>query len=132
MEITADTTACRRTCPALDAGVHLRPRSAPPTGNSLSAVRVRGRRAVVKDVGVRPPNDGQAAADDARPRPPEDATPAAVHVVRVDPQRFVLTSCTLRTPKICHHFAVAFPSAASRARPCRPAPRCSLGYEPTT
>ena len=29
-------------------------------------------RAVVKDVGVRPPNDGQAAADDARPRPPED------------------------------------------------------------
>jgi hypothetical protein len=41
----------------------------------------------VKDVGVRPPNDGQAAADDARPRPPENATPAAVHVVRVDPQR---------------------------------------------
>jgi hypothetical protein len=38
---------------------------------------------VVKDVGVRPPNDGQAAADDARPRPPEAATPAAVHVVRV-------------------------------------------------
>ena len=35
---------------------------------------------VVKDVGVRPPNDGQAAADDARPRPPEDATAAAVHV----------------------------------------------------
>ena len=71
--------ACRRACPAHDAstpaGVHLpaaTPRSlaAPPT-NSLSAVRVRGRRAVVKDVGVRPPNDGQAAADDARPRPPE-------------------------------------------------------------
>jgi hypothetical protein len=30
--------------------------------NSLSAVRVRRRWAVVKDVGVRPPNDGQAAA----------------------------------------------------------------------
>jgi hypothetical protein len=36
----------------------------------------------VKDVGVRPPNDGQAAADDARPRPPENATPAAVHEAR--------------------------------------------------
>jgi hypothetical protein len=33
----------------------------------VSAVRLRGRRAVVKDVGVRPPNDGQAAADDACP-----------------------------------------------------------------
>jgi hypothetical protein len=72
---------------------YLRPRLGPANSlfNSLSAVRVRGRRAVVKDVGVRPPNDGQAAADDARPRPPENATPAAVHawvhVVRVDPQR---------------------------------------------
>ena len=46
-----------------DAGVHLRPRLAAPP-NSLSAVRVRGRRVVVKDVGVRPPNDGQAAADE--------------------------------------------------------------------
>jgi hypothetical protein len=27
---------------------------------------------VVKDVSVRLPNDGQAAADDARPRPPEN------------------------------------------------------------
>jgi hypothetical protein len=27
---------------------------------------------LVKDVGIRPPNDGQAAADDARPRPPEN------------------------------------------------------------
>ena len=36
---------------------YLRPRLRP--ANSLSAVRVRGRRAVVKDVGVRPPNDGQ-------------------------------------------------------------------------
>jgi hypothetical protein len=55
-------------------GVHLWPRLGP--ANSLSAVRVRGRRAVVKDVGVRPPNDGQAAADDTRitgaPRPPEN------------------------------------------------------------
>ena len=59
--------ACRRACPAHDAGVHLRPRLSP--ANSLSAVRVRGWRAVVKDVGIRPPNDGQAAADDARPRP---------------------------------------------------------------
>jgi hypothetical protein len=64
--------ACRRACPAHDAGEHLRPRL--HTANSLSAVLVRGRRAVVKDVGVRPPNDGQAAADDARPRPPENAT----------------------------------------------------------
>ncbi len=83
--------ACRRACPAHDAGVHLRPRLGP--ANSLSAVRVRGRRAVVKDVGIRPPNDGQAAADDARPRPPENGTsvgtPAAVHVVRLDPQRLV-------------------------------------------
>ena len=63
--------ACRRACPAHDAGVHLRPRLGP--ANSLSAVRVRGRRAVVKDVGVRPPNDGQAAADDALTRPPHAA-----------------------------------------------------------
>ena len=75
--------ACRRACPAHDAGVHLRPRLGP--ANSRSAVRVRGRRAVVKDVGVRPPNDGprRPRTDDARPRPPENATPAAVHVVRV-------------------------------------------------
>ena len=39
--------ACRRACPAHDAGVHLRPRLGP--ANSLSAVRVRGRRAVVKE-----------------------------------------------------------------------------------
>jgi hypothetical protein len=43
------------------------------------------RRAVVKDVGVRPPNDGQATADDARApttarRRKTLATPAAVHV----------------------------------------------------
>jgi hypothetical protein len=58
--------ACRRACPAHDAGrgAPARPRLGP--ANSLSAVRVRGWRAVVKDVGIRPPNDGQAAADDAR------------------------------------------------------------------
>ena len=47
--------ACRRACPAHDAGVHLRPRLDP--ANSLSAVRVRTRAAggpsVVKDVGRR-------------------------------------------------------------------------------
>jgi len=53
--------ACRPACPAHDAGVHLRPRLR--AANSLSAVRVRGRRDLVKDVGVRPPNDGQAATD---------------------------------------------------------------------
>ena len=47
--LTADDT-----CPAHDAGVHLRARLGP--ANSLSAVPVRGRRAVVKDVRVRPPN----------------------------------------------------------------------------
>ena len=68
--------ACRRACPAHDAGVHLRPRLHP--ANSLSAVRVRGWRTVVKDAGVRPPNDGQAAADDAPPRPPEDAAHSTI------------------------------------------------------
>ena len=34
---------------------------------------------MAEEVGVRQPDDGQAAADDARPRPPEDAAPAAVH-----------------------------------------------------
>ena len=57
--------ACRRACPAgttnerrpagRAGGVHLRPRLGP--ANSLSAVCVRGRRAVVKDIGVRLPND---------------------------------------------------------------------------
>ena len=69
---------CRRACPARArttptgrGGTALgRPgRGAPAArtprpANSLSAVRVRGRRVVVKDVGVRPPNDGQAAADE--------------------------------------------------------------------
>ena len=41
-----DRPAAASECPAHDAGVHLRPRLGP--ANSLSAVRVRGRRAVVK------------------------------------------------------------------------------------
>jgi hypothetical protein len=46
--------ACRRACPAHDAGVHLRAamhacmHASLGPANSLSAVRVRGRRAVVK------------------------------------------------------------------------------------
>ena len=53
--------ACRRACPAHDAGrgapALLRPRFGP--ANSLSAMRVRGRRAVVKDIGVQLPHDGR-------------------------------------------------------------------------
>ena len=49
-----------------DARVHLRPRLGP--ANSLSAARVRGRRAMAENRAVLPPDDGQAAADDARPR----------------------------------------------------------------
>ena len=73
--------ACRRACPADDAGVGAPAATHARLGgpaNSLSAVRVRGRRAVVKDAGVRPPNDGQAAADDAPPRPPEDAAHSTI------------------------------------------------------
>ena len=58
--------ARRRARPAYDAGVHLRPRLGP--ANSLSAARVRGRRAMTENRAVLPPDDGQAAADDARPR----------------------------------------------------------------
>jgi len=43
--------ACRRANPAHDSGVHLRPCLRP--ANSLSAVRVRGRRAVVWGAGTR-------------------------------------------------------------------------------
>ena len=50
--------------PPQDAGVHLRPRLRPAHGRLPT--RVRGRRAVVEDLGVRPPDGGQAAADDAR------------------------------------------------------------------
>jgi hypothetical protein len=64
--------ACRRACPAHDAGVHLRPcmhACLPwPRQQPLGRARTRaaGRGEGVKDVGVRPPNDGQAAADGAR------------------------------------------------------------------
>ena len=37
---------------------------------------------MVEDLGVRPPDGGQAAADDARPRPPHHAAPAAAHAVQ--------------------------------------------------
>jgi hypothetical protein len=87
---------------------YLRPRLRP--ANSLSAVRVRGRRAVVKDVGVRPPNDGQAAADDARPRPPEDAI--------VQPQRrctYIHRACRSPAPRA----RSAPPSAATSPSPLR-------------
>ena len=68
--------ARRGSQPTQDAGLHPRPRLCPAHGRL--AARVRGRRAVVEDVGVRHPDGGQAAADDARPRPPEHAAPAAV------------------------------------------------------
>jgi hypothetical protein len=60
--------------------MHLRPRLGPAT--SLSPVRVRGRRAVVKDVGVWPPNDGQAAADDARARAHDRQETLQSHLTR--------------------------------------------------
>jgi hypothetical protein len=77
-------------------GVHLRPRATPrPRQQPLGRARTRaaGRPWLVKGVGVRPPNDGQAA-DDARPRPPEDATVPqrwCTHVVSVcrSPASFV-------------------------------------------
>eukprot|EP00964_Phaeocystis_antarctica_P014203 scaffold7820_cov51-Phaeocystis_antarctica.AAC.2 len=59
--------ARRRARPAYDAGVHLRP--GPGPANRPSAARIRGRRTMAEEVGVRQPDDGQAAADDARPRP---------------------------------------------------------------
>ena len=62
--------------PTQDAGLHPWPRLCPAHGRL--AARIRGRRVVVEDPGVRPPDGGQAAADDARPRPPEHAAPAAV------------------------------------------------------
>jgi hypothetical protein len=113
--------ACRRACPAHDAGrTCLRPRLGP--ANSLSAVRVRGRRAVVKDVGVRPPNDGQAAADDARPRPPEDpsggARRACTRMIPSAPSAATSPSPSPSPPP-------AMPPARGRA-----APRCSPGTSP--
>jgi len=62
---------------------------APPTASRPCAYA--GGGAVVKDVGVRPPNDGQAAADDARAHDRQKTLPQrrCMHVVRVDPQRLV-------------------------------------------
>jgi len=121
--------ACRRACPAHDAGVHLGGQPRLGLVNSLSAVRGRGQRAVVKDVGVRPPNDGQAAADDARPRPPEDATTL--------PQRRC-TSCVYVCRSPAPRARSAPPSAATSLSPSplpppargRAAPRCSPGTSP--
>ena len=70
--------------PAYDAAVHLRhrlARSAPPTAPP-SAARVRGRWAMAENRAVLPPDGGQVAADDARPRPPHHAALAASHAVR--------------------------------------------------
>jgi hypothetical protein len=92
--------------------VHLRPpdrqAATPPPANSLSAVRVRGRltgylRAAGRGEGCRRsaaqclgPMTGRPAADRARFARLHDRrrqktlpTPAAVHVVRVDPHRLV-------------------------------------------
>jgi hypothetical protein len=92
--------------------------------NSLSAVRVRGWRAVVKNVGVRPPNDGQAAADDARPRPPENAS---------YPSGGARRACRSPAPRA----RSAPPSAATSPSPSKHAgenaasPRISAGLPPT-
>ena len=84
--------------PALRAATP-RPRQQPA---SRPRAGVRGRRAVVKDVGVRPPNDGQAAADDARPHDRQKTLPQrrCTSCVRVDPPPASSEprSCTLRTP----------------------------------
>ena len=56
--------ACCGAQPTQDAGLHPRPRLRPAHGRL--AARVRGRRSVVEDLGVRPPDGGQAAADDER------------------------------------------------------------------
>jgi hypothetical protein len=68
--------------PTQNAGVHPRPR---PRPLARARTRAAGGPSVVEDLGVRPPDGRQAAADDARPRPPEHASPAAVHVVHEDP-----------------------------------------------
>ena len=61
-----------------DAGVHLRPRLGP--ANRYSAARAtRGRRAMAEDRAVLPPDGGQAAVDDARPR---DGVRLAVYPLR--------------------------------------------------
>eukprot|EP00964_Phaeocystis_antarctica_P032330 scaffold18301_cov66-Phaeocystis_antarctica.AAC.1 len=91
-----------RARPAHDAGVHLRPRLGP--ANRYSAARAtRGRRAMAEDRAVLLPEGGQAAVDDARPRPPHHAAPAATHAVHEDPQRLVLAPRPLLLPTAARH-----------------------------
>ena len=108
--------------PPQDAGVHLRPRLRPAHGRLPT--RVRGRRAVVEDLGVRPPDGGQAAADDARPRPPEHACPSG--------------GARRARRSLAPRARSARPSAATRCAPSPPPPRargrvaphCSPGRSP--
>jgi hypothetical protein len=104
------TAAARRSQP--DAG---RPgctcghASAPPTETaSRPCAYAGGRRAVVKDVGVRPPNYGKAAADDARPRPGQGAIPPEIG--SQPPPIFV--SCMYRSLLTC---ACTYPGVFSHA-----------------
>ena len=82
-----------RTTPA---GVHLRPRVGP--ANSLSAARVRGRRAMAENRAVLPPDGGQAAADGARPRPPHHALNHAAPAARTLCMKIPSASSSLRDP----------------------------------
>jgi hypothetical protein len=59
------------------------------------------------------PHDRQKTLPQRRCR---ECTSCVYSCRSVDPH-FPSASCTLRIP-ICHHFAVAFAFAASRARPC--------------
>jgi hypothetical protein len=119
--------ACRRACWA-----RAQRRGAPaatprPRQQPLGRARTRaaGRGEGYRVVGVRLPNDGQAAADDGAHDRQKTATPAAVHVVRVDPQRLM-------------HAPHAPPSAATSPSPSPPpppargraAPRCSPDTSP--
>ena len=79
--------------PTQDAGLHPRPRLCPAHGRL--ATRVRRRRAVVEDVGVRPPDGGQAAADDARPRPPENTLPPSGGARHADGAKVKIPSSAL-------------------------------------
>ena len=77
---TRRSQARRRARPAYDAGVHLRPRPAGPRQQTAPRPRAYAgggpwRR---KSAFGSPMTGRRRAADDARPRPPEDAAPAAV------------------------------------------------------
>ena len=59
---------------------------------------------MVEDLGVRPPDGGQAAADDARPRPSEHAAPAAVQALPADDRvgrHFQRTHCNRLSTVSC-------------------------------